>query len=62
MPENEPLDSYSQIVAGVAAELTGKVASLRVPQPGRGNASRGGGGRGGDSLARPWSSPRTAFS
>ena len=43
MPENEPLDSYSQIVAGVAAELTGKVASLRVPQPGRGNASRGGG-------------------
>src|SRR6266851_2784 len=29
-----PLDAYSQIVAGVAAELTGKVASLRVPQPG----------------------------
>jgi S1-C subfamily serine protease len=50
VPENEPLDSYSQIVAGVAAELTGKVASLRVPQPGRGNASRGGGGRGGESL------------
>ncbi len=50
MPEQQPLDSYSQIVAGVAAELTGKVASLRVPQPGRGSASRGGGGRGGESL------------
>ena len=36
------LDAYSQIVAGVAAELTGKVASLRVP--------RQGGGRGGESL------------
>ena len=48
MPEQQPLDSYSQIVTGVAAELTGKVASLRVPQPGRGNASRG--GRGGESL------------
>ncbi len=42
MPEQQPLDSYSQIVAGVAAELTGKVASLRVPQPGRGGAGRGG--------------------
>ena len=31
-----PLDAYSQIVTGVAAELTGKVASLRVPRPGRG--------------------------
>ena len=50
MPEQQPLDSYSQIVAGVAAELTGKVASLRVPQPGRGGASRGAGGRGGESL------------
>ena len=50
MPEQQPLDSYSQIVAGVAAELTGKVASLRVPQPGRGGPSRGGGGRGGESL------------
>jgi S1-C subfamily serine protease len=29
-----PLDAYSQIVTGVAAELTGKVASLRVPQQG----------------------------
>jgi S1-C subfamily serine protease len=36
-----PLDAYSQIVAGVAAELTGKVASLRVPRRG---------GRGGESL------------
>src|SRR5579859_2344889 len=36
------LDPYSQIVAGVAAELTGKVASLRVP--------RQGSGRGGESL------------
>jgi S1-C subfamily serine protease len=33
-----PLDPYSQIVAGVAAELTGKVASLRVPRPGSGRA------------------------
>jgi S1-C subfamily serine protease len=30
----EPLDAYSQIVAGVAAELTPRVASLRVPQYG----------------------------
>src|SRR6202042_932085 len=49
VPEKQPLDSYSQIVTGAAAELTGKGASLRVPQPGRGNASRGG-GRGGESL------------
>jgi S1-C subfamily serine protease len=28
------LDAYSQIVSGVAAELTPKVASLRVPRPG----------------------------
>ncbi|HEX9354941.1 MAG TPA: trypsin-like peptidase domain-containing protein [Streptosporangiaceae bacterium] len=42
MPEQQPLDSYSQIVAGVAAELTGKVASLRVPQAGRAWAGRGG--------------------
>ena len=33
-----PLDAYSQIVAGVAAELTGKVASLRVPLRGSGRA------------------------
>jgi S1-C subfamily serine protease len=38
----DPLDAYSQIVTGVAAELTGKVASLRVP--------RQGGGRGGEAL------------
>jgi S1-C subfamily serine protease len=45
--EESPLDAYSQVVAGVAAHLTGKVASLRVPQ------SRSGGpraGRGGESL------------
>jgi S1-C subfamily serine protease len=29
-----PLDAYSHIVSGVAAELTPKVASLRVPRPG----------------------------
>jgi len=34
MPEDSPLDSYSQIVSGVAAELTPKVASLRVTQGG----------------------------
>ena len=37
------LDAYSQIVTSVAAELTGKVASLRVPR-------QGGGGRAGESL------------
>jgi S1-C subfamily serine protease len=31
---SSPLDAYSQIVAGVAGELTGKVASLRVPRSG----------------------------
>ncbi|HEY2508925.1 MAG TPA: trypsin-like peptidase domain-containing protein [Streptosporangiaceae bacterium] len=30
----EPLDAYSQVVAGVAAELTPRVASLRVPHVG----------------------------
>ncbi len=47
MADQSPLDAYSQIVAGVAAHLTGKVASLRVPQ------SRSGGPgarRGGESL------------
>jgi S1-C subfamily serine protease len=39
MAEIEPLDAYSQIVAGVAEQLTPKVASLRVPR-------RGSGGRG----------------
>ena len=32
MPADLPLDAYSQVVSGVAAELTPKVASLRVPQ------------------------------
>src|SRR5579863_9805911 len=39
MTSDAPLDAYSQVVAGVAAELTPKVASLRVPR-------RGGGGTG----------------
>ncbi len=43
MTDQRPLDSYSQIVAGVAAELTGKVASLRVPRAGRGGESLGSG-------------------
>ena len=43
MPADLPLDAYSQIVSGVAAELTPKVASLRVP-------AAGGRGRGGESL------------
>src|SRR6266566_4301948 len=38
MAAGSPLDAYSQIVVGVAAELTGKVASLRVPRQGRGQA------------------------
>src|SRR5262249_60622423 len=42
MEPDRPLDAYSRVVAGVAAELTPKVASLRVPQAG--------GGRGGESL------------
>ncbi|HXW46818.1 MAG TPA: trypsin-like peptidase domain-containing protein [Streptosporangiaceae bacterium] len=33
MTSDAPLDAYSQIVAGVAAELTARVASLRVPHP-----------------------------
>jgi len=38
MTDNAPLDAYSQIVVGVAEQLTPKVASLRVPRraPGRG--------------------------
>ena len=32
MDANHPLDAYSQIVSGVAAQLTPKVASLRVPR------------------------------
>ncbi|HEY2577466.1 MAG TPA: trypsin-like peptidase domain-containing protein [Streptosporangiaceae bacterium] len=38
MTTDAPLDAYSQVVAGVAAELTPKVASLRVPRPGGGGA------------------------
>jgi S1-C subfamily serine protease len=34
MSSNSELDGYSQVVAGVAAEITPKVASLRVPQAG----------------------------
>jgi S1-C subfamily serine protease len=44
-PESD-LDGYSKIVSGVAAELTPKVASLRVPQGGRGRD----GGRGSEGL------------
>jgi S1-C subfamily serine protease len=40
MESDEPLDAYSRVVAGVAAELTPKVASLRVPQA-RGGESLG---------------------
>ena len=40
MEASKPLDVYSQIVSGVAARLTPKVASLRVPHQG----SRGGTG------------------
>ena len=39
MAANEPLDAYSQIVSGVAKQITPKVASLRVPR--RGSAGRG---------------------
>jgi S1-C subfamily serine protease len=41
MSEQEPLDAYSQLVASVAAELTPRVASVRVPSSG---------GHGGESL------------
>ena len=47
--ESGELDAYSRVVSGVAAELTPKVASLRVPQGsggGRGRESA----RGGESL------------
>jgi len=39
MTDMEALDAYSRIVAGVAEQLTPKVASLRVPR--RGSAGRG---------------------
>src|SRR5258708_6831401 len=43
MEPDQPLDEYSRVVTRVAAEITPRVARLRVPQ-GRG------GGRGGESL------------
>ena len=51
MAADSPLDSYSQIVTAVAAALTPKVASLRVPREG----TRGGG----RAWARPSSTPAT---
>jgi len=39
MTDNAPLDAYSQIVVGVAEQLTPKVASLRVPRRGSGRGS-----------------------
>jgi S1-C subfamily serine protease len=41
MAADLPLDAYSAIVVGVAAELTPKVASLRVPRSGRGGEGMG---------------------
>ncbi len=38
MESDRPLDAYSRVVAGVAAELTPRVASLRVPQARRGES------------------------
>src|SRR5580692_8311418 len=46
--ESGELDAYSRVVSGVAAELTPKVASLRVPQGSGGRAMES--GRGGESL------------
>jgi len=43
MEANHPLDAYSQIVSGVAARLTPKVASLRVPRRGGAGESLGSG-------------------
>jgi S1-C subfamily serine protease len=43
MEANHPLDAYSQIVTGVAARLTPKVASLRVPRRGGAGESLGSG-------------------
>jgi S1-C subfamily serine protease len=55
MEPAEPLDEYSRVVAGVAAELTPRVASLRVPQgsggwEGPGGWGRDRGSRGGESI------------
>ena len=46
MEDSNPLDTYSQIVSGVAERLTPKVASLRVPRGGQGGGQGGGYGRG----------------
>jgi S1-C subfamily serine protease len=43
MEANHPLDAYSRIVSGVAARLTPKVASLRVPRRGGAGESLGSG-------------------
>ena len=43
MEANHPLDAYSQIVSSVAARLTPKVASLRVPRRGGAGESLGSG-------------------
>ena len=48
--ESGELDAYSRVVSGVAAELTPKVASLRVPQGRGGRDRRGRRSRGGESL------------
>jgi S1-C subfamily serine protease len=41
MDARDPLDAYSQIVSGVAEQLTPKVASLRVPRRGPGGMGEG---------------------
>jgi S1-C subfamily serine protease len=41
MEARDPLDAYSQIVSGVAEQLTPKVASLRVPRQGPGGMGEG---------------------
>ena len=43
---DDALDTYSRIVAGVAARLTPRVASLRVPRAGAPRSAGPGGGRG----------------
>ena len=51
MDASHALDAYSQIVSGVAEQLTPKVASLRVPHHGPAERAR--------ASARAWSSPAT---
>ncbi len=41
MTSSSPLDAYSQIVTGVAAKLTPRVASLRIPRASAGGQSLG---------------------